>query len=321
MLRWGVPAIALVRVTMGLAHAGPVETGGFVGVKSFGDTQLGNSWAPEQVPRTAPVVGARVAWLPRLGGRVQLGLEGELALASAFTGDLDIAGRGDRKAYFTPVVGWRGHVLLRLDLGPLRPHLVVGGGGETIASSSPYMARETDPLAYWGPGVTLAVTDRWQLRIDLRHGIMPARETRATSTVELQIGFSTSFGRSHHARPRATRPPPVVAIAPALVPEPIDLDPDHDGVSGDADRCPDQVEDLDQFADDDGCPDPDNDGDGIADASDACPSEPETRNGITDRDGCADVLPPALVQALGSVASHALARGRARLTRGIKASL
>ena len=326
VLRWGFPAIAVVRATIGIAHAGPVEASGFVeascfvGIVSFGETGLGDSWAAEQAPRTAPVIGGRVAWLPRVAAQVQLGLEGEVALASAFTGDTDVAGRGDRLAYFAPVFGWRGHALLRLDLGAVRPHLVVGGGGGTVASSSPYMAKETDPVAYWGPGVTLAVADRWHLRIDLRHGIMPARETRTTSTIELQLGISTSFGTR-----RPLPPPPVVPVLPVVpvVPvAPVTLpDPDRDGVVGAGDQCPDEPEDLDRFADDDGCPDPDNDGDGIADATDACPLEPETRNGIADRDGCADAIPPALVQALAKLPNHELRRGRARLTPALVASL
>ena len=36
------------------------EASGFVGLDYFGaNNQLGNSWAPEQVPGTAPMVGAR----------------------------------------------------------------------------------------------------------------------------------------------------------------------------------------------------------------------------------------------------------------------
>lgn len=90
---------------------------------------------------------------------------------------------------------------------------------------------------------------------------------------------------------------------------------------GEHDACPAAHEDIDGFADDDGCPDPDNDDDGvvdlddgapllaedrdgiqdadgvpeedadgdhIADASDRCPLEAESPNGLTDEDGCPD---------------------------------
>jgi outer membrane protein OmpA-like peptidoglycan-associated protein len=48
------------------------------------------------------------------------------------------------------------------------------------------------------------------------------------------------------------------------------------------------AETVDGWADEDGCPDPDNDGDGILDEQDLCPDEPEERNGVKDEDGCPD---------------------------------
>ncbi|HEX5061255.1 MAG TPA: carboxypeptidase-like regulatory domain-containing protein [Kofleriaceae bacterium] len=65
-------------------------------------------------------------------------------------------------------------------------------------------------------------------------------------------------------------------------------DRDRDGVASEADRCPDEPEDRDGFADSDGCPDPDNDGDGVADARDRCANEVEDNDGFQDDDGCAD---------------------------------
>jgi outer membrane protein OmpA-like peptidoglycan-associated protein len=63
---------------------------------------------------------------------------------------------------------------------------------------------------------------------------------------------------------------------------------DGDGVAADDDLCPAEPEDVDQFEDADGCPDPDNDRDRIRDAADECPSEPENYNGFDDDDGCPD---------------------------------
>lgn len=65
-------------------------------------------------------------------------------------------------------------------------------------------------------------------------------------------------------------------------------DTDHDGFRDDVDICPADREDLDGFADDDGCPEPDNDDDGILDADDRCPLEPEDRDEVNDEDGCPD---------------------------------
>jgi outer membrane protein OmpA-like peptidoglycan-associated protein len=69
---------------------------------------------------------------------------------------------------------------------------------------------------------------------------------------------------------------------------PSDPDPDGDGITGDADRCPEDPEDPDDFEDGDGCSDPDNDGDTILDSKDECPNDAEDRDGFGDDDGCPD---------------------------------
>jgi outer membrane protein OmpA-like peptidoglycan-associated protein len=51
-------------------------------------------------------------------------------------------------------------------------------------------------------------------------------------------------------------------------------DSDGDAIQAWADLCLDQAEDMDGFADGDGCPEDDNDHDGLADGVDACPSAP-----------------------------------------------
>ena len=65
-------------------------------------------------------------------------------------------------------------------------------------------------------------------------------------------------------------------------------DNDGDGLLDDADRCPDEAEDVDNHEDEDGCPDRDNDGDGVQDGYDSCPSDPEDMDGDRDEDGCPD---------------------------------
>ena len=65
-------------------------------------------------------------------------------------------------------------------------------------------------------------------------------------------------------------------------------DRDEDGILDDVDACPDVPEDIDQFEDLDGCPDPDNDQDGILDVDDACPMDPEDFDSFQDTDGCPD---------------------------------
>ncbi len=65
-------------------------------------------------------------------------------------------------------------------------------------------------------------------------------------------------------------------------------DKDGDGIPDEVDQCPLDPEDIDAFADEDGCPDPDNDKDGILDPVDKCPVEPEDVDGHEDEDGCPD---------------------------------
>ncbi len=76
-------------------------------------------------------------------------------------------------------------------------------------------------------------------------------------------------------------------------------DKDGDGYKDDVDGCPDNPEDFDAVADEDGCPeDEDTDGDGLKDfaihcfepeegpCADACVLEPEDPDGYEDDDGC-----------------------------------
>ena len=70
--------------------------------------------------------------------------------------------------------------------------------------------------------------------------------------------------------------------------KPVDKDTDGDGIVDSRDQCILEPEDIDQYLDDDGCPDPDNDGDGIPDTADKCPMQPEDLDGWQDDDGCPD---------------------------------
>ena len=65
-------------------------------------------------------------------------------------------------------------------------------------------------------------------------------------------------------------------------------DADGDGLVDDEDSCPLKPEDMDNFDDADGCPDPNNDGDGLLDVDDRCPNNPEDADGFEDTDGCPD---------------------------------
>ena len=122
-----------------------------------------------------------------------------------------------------------------------------------------------------------------EVRVGLEHwfsrhwrlaGFLGTGLSTGVGAPDLSVGVGLTFGE----KPRR----------PRIVPLPGDRD--ADGILDDRDRCPDDPEDADGFADEDGCPDDDNDGDGILDVDDQCPNEPETFDDIADDDGCPDRL-------------------------------
>ena len=94
-----------------------------------------------------------------------------------------------------------------------------------------------------------------------------------------------------NARAALTLSPPQRCSPRGVVvdPRPQPGDRDGDGILDPDDTCPDEPEDFDGDADEDGCPeDGDLDGDGIADSADLCVAEPEDADGQADEDGCPD---------------------------------
>jgi outer membrane protein OmpA-like peptidoglycan-associated protein len=345
----------LLAIPAATAVAGPadrMEASGFLGVDYYGDeVGLGGAAAPEQRPQTAPTFGGRLTYIPLRVGRpdahLDVGIEGELSFTPSWTG---YGFDGPRPSVFAPVFGYHANLLLRIGGGWLQPHVTAGGGGETVVSSSQYMAKETDGIFQWGVGVSFPF-DRWQLRFDARQGIVEAMNGGTTQTYEGHMSIGAVFGASRMARIETS--PVVVVEPPPRPPEPdkdtdgdgipdsLDVCPrqaesvngiadqdgcpepdnDSDGIVGAADKCPDRAEDVDKFEDDDGCPDDDNDKDGVADAKDACPNEAENKNGIADQDGCVDQIPDTFVKAFAAAGAIKFEKGRTRLDSKSKAAL
>ena len=92
-------------------------------------------------------------------------------------------------------------------------------------------------------------------------------------------------------------------------------DTDADGVVDSRDRCVEDPEDLDQFEDQDGCPDPDNDQDRFPDGADACRDDAEVYNGLADDDGCPDTAVHLLIT-VSSTAPGGLERATLALGEG-----
>ena len=153
--------------------------------------------------------------------------------------------------------------------GRLTPFAAVGFGLRGVDSST-FGVEAHYPL-HIGAGIRYFVSRSIALRADVRFLRGPSDKdpyTLDASYGEFNIGVSWAPGSA----------PPVVRVDP---------DPDHDGVIGLADKCPNEA----GPGTPDGCPIKDSDHDGILDNVDKCPNEPETVNGYKDDDGCPDTVP------------------------------
>jgi len=278
---------------------------------------------------------------------LELGVEPELTFTPSWTG---YGFDGPRDSYFVPVFGYRASLILQLvEPTTFRVHALVGVGGESVLSTSPYVVDATDPIVFYGVGATVSVGGGWEMRLDARQGFMPAKDGGATAIYEAMIGLGTRFGEPPETVKEIPPPTKVVVVVPPPdpdrdgdgIPDRLDhcpdqpetkngiededgcpeADPDGDGIVGKADKCPDQAEDFDHFQDEDGCPDPDNDQDGILDAQDKCPDQPETKNGFDDDDGCPDEIPAVVAASFEAAGAVRFDAGRARLSEAAKASL
>jgi outer membrane protein OmpA-like peptidoglycan-associated protein len=346
-VRLGAALVTLL--TSVSAHAEPrVEASAFLGVDDFGDQiKLGNGLAPEQRPQTAPLVGVRGTLLFLQISALELGIEPELTFTGSWTG---YGFDGPRVSTFAPVLGYRGSLLVRVQLGDgFSVHASGGAGGESVFASSMYLSSSTDLLLFYGVGATVALGGGWQLRLDARQGFMPAKDGGTTEIYEAMFGVGLRFGEPAPLPPVVVVPPPKQPLLPPPdpdrdgdgIPDRLDkcpdqaenkngvededgcpeTDPDGDGIFGSADKCPDQAEDFDHFEDEDGCPDPDNDKDGIPDAQDKCPNQPETKNGFDDEDGCPDEIPAIVSAAFEAASAVRFDAGRAKLSEAAKAAL
>ncbi|MCB9681539.1 MAG: OmpA family protein [Alphaproteobacteria bacterium] len=115
-----------------------------------------------------------------------------------------------------------------------------------------------------------------------------ALEANADLLVTTQSGLAFLLGGGAGLTPAPGSPSVRAFLGLGYVPVAA-VDTDHDGISDRDDDCPKVPEDLDDFEDEDGCPDTDNDGDGLLDTDDDCPDDAEDDDGFQDTDGCPDV--------------------------------
>lgn len=211
-LRTPLVMALVLAATPALGHADPAscepqlfDAGLFTGGSLVGDElELGNSYAADQVPQSALLLGLRGAYivLPSLvpGSALDPALavefESRLALSSTAgtSGTADMPG-ARRESYFAPVVGWRMQARLSMwSRRPLSPFVVLGAGGETVLTRSPFVrSGDSDAELHWGVGATYRMGPHHGLRADLRHGITAGRTQLATSTAEVHVGLYFAF--------------------------------------------------------------------------------------------------------------------------------
>ena len=210
------------------------------------------------------------------------------------------------------IVGW--HLNLVYNIAPgqiagghLVPFVLVGGGGQWLASVSPRMSNplaeqpnDNDSFFYGGAGLKYELTDLLQLRIDGRAGAAPNTKKQGFSPeFEALVSLVFTFG-GHEVAPPPPPPPLVKDTDGDGIPDSEDKcpteagpkenggcpdkDSDGDGVVDRKDKCPDKAGPPER----DGCPEEDKDKDGIVDSKDKCPDDPEDKDGFEDADGCPD---------------------------------
>ncbi|MBA3541845.1 MAG: OmpA family protein [Deltaproteobacteria bacterium] len=260
-------ALVFVSLATPVAHAN-VEIGGTAGVHVFNeDNALGVENTPDaESLKNSALFALRFGVF--FGSTIGIELEGGVIPTEPRKMVLDV---------YNAV--YRAHLVAQFRAASAEnkviPFFLVGGGAIEVVDSANenIIGKDRDGMVYVGAGVKYRAQNNWGVRGDLRLIVVPSTSDGQTLDFEALLSVYREFGRPQKAAP--------VAVVK-------DEDPDKDGISGDADKCPTEPEDKDDFEDDNGCPDPDNDGDGVPDVSDKCPKEPEDKDNFEDDNGCPD---------------------------------
>jgi outer membrane protein OmpA-like peptidoglycan-associated protein len=217
----------------------------------------------------------------------------------------------------------RGQLVGQLGLWSVTPFVLVGAGGMGVSSAREALGKDIDPQLHWGGGVKIYI-NRWvMLRLDIRDivgnktGVQNAFKAH---NPEILLGLSVTLGRKRSEPTPEPTPEPSDRDGDGLLdaddtcPDEAETvndykdedgcpesDKDGDGFWDDQDSCPEQAETVNEYQDEDGCPESDRDGDGFWDDQDTCPDEPETDNGYKDEDGCHDEVPKEVQAFTGTI--------------------
>jgi outer membrane protein OmpA-like peptidoglycan-associated protein len=189
------------------------------------------------------------------------------------------------------IFGYRGSMIVHLSESYwFRPFLLAGYGGmTTLPSDEMVVAQDNWGFFHGGGGFKIGFSDMTGLRLEGRvyapwtilSPPIPKGSRIGYHGPDVEVLGSLYLNFGELPSNRTIYRKEVTVVTPA--------DPDGDGISGPADRCPNVAEDKDGYQDDDGCPDADNDSDGIPDLRDRCPNEAEDKDGFEDEDGCPEL--------------------------------
>lgn len=249
----------------------------------------------------APADGAGFGDLS-LGARLRLVGDAEDVFGLGIGAVLIVPTAGNAQSYRgEDSVAVRPELIAELRTKPVR---ISANAGVLARKSVTIVDREVGSELLYGLALGVPLHARFELLGELRGGFDLARfGARTSSGVEWLVGGKANtrsglyFGAAAGSGlTRGVGTPDARAVAQLgyLTPiekklakqAPVAEDRDHDTVPDARDACPDQPEDVDGHADEDGCPEPDNDGDGVLDSSDACANVAEDRDGYADEDGC-----------------------------------
>ncbi len=269
-------AVALVTVASvsSAAHAG-VEVGGTAGLHVFSESNaLGTKDNDPTHQANSALFGLRlgVYFTPMLGIEVEGGVIPTESAGTDVVFDIfNVAARAQLVAQFRA----------ENPDNKIIPFVLAGAGMMRVVDigtdDTSLFKKETAPQGTIGFGAKYRANGGWGVRLDARVYLVGDNTGSAvTEDFEVLASLYRDFGAKSQKAEKKVEPPKVEA------------DADGDGVTGEADKCPQEAEDKDGFQDEDGCPDPDNDQDGIPDATDKCASEPEDKDNFQDDDGCPD---------------------------------
>ncbi len=259
---------------MSTAYAG-VEVGGTAGLHVFSESNaLGTKDNDPLHQANSALFGLRlgVYFTSMLGVEVEGGVIPTESAGTDVTFDI-----------FDAVV--RAHVVaqFRADdpTNKIIPFVLAGGGAMRVvdigSADESLFKKDTGALGTIGFGAKYRASGGWGVRLDARVYLVGSNtDSAVTEDFEVLASLYRDFGAKQAKAEKKVEPPKVEA------------DADSDGITGEADKCPQEAEDKDGFQDEDGCPDADNDQDGIADATDKCAAEPEDKDNFQDDDGCPD---------------------------------